>query len=343
MLFESGAICSLDSKKCLIGYGKQTWSEIPLQYPVWYAPDFFLKNKKPYLQFTHTEEIATEDLLKLLKKKTPVSHCFDPLEWTHFDHFFEKFLESGLKKVIPYVAKHAKGSINIQKMLYHSLLYQIKNPRTAVYGFWNQEEGMLGATPELIVSLDTSGTLKSDACAGTFPIALAETMLADQKIIDEHNYVIDGLRNALLPFGDVLVGETEVARFSKIAHLFTAFEMKGILAASINEIIAKIHPSPAIGAFPKDDGLPFLLELEKKIPRGRFGAPFGVLKSKEEARIYLAIRNIQWEKEKMKLMAGCGIVPESSLEEEKSEVEHKLAAIHEILGIHESKLKHPCH
>lgn len=343
MLFESGAICSVNSKKCLIGYGKQTWSEVPLQYPVWYAPDFFLKNKKPYLQFTFTEEITTEDLLKRLKKKTPISHCFDPLEWKHFDHFFEKFQQSGLKKVVPYVVKHANGSINIQEMLYHCLSYQLKNPRTAVYGFWNQEEGMLGATPELIISLDQTGTLKSDACAGTMPIALAEMMLTDQKLNDEHNCVIDGLRNALSPFGEVLIGKTEVARFSKIAHLLTPIEMKGIQANSINDIISKIYPSPAIGAFPKDDGLPFLHELEERIPRGRFGAPFGVLKSKEEALIYLAIRNIQWEKEKMKLMAGCGIVPESSLEEEKSEIEHKFAAIHEILGIHESKLKHPCH
>lgn len=343
MLFESGAICSLDSKKCLIGYGKQTWSESPLQYPVWYAPDFFLKNKAPYLQFSSTEEITTEDLLKRIKEKTPVPHAFNPLEWTHFEHFFDKFRQSDLKKVVPYVVKHATGSVCTQSMLYHALSYQIKNPRTAIYGFWNEKEGMLGATPELIISLDQNGTLRSDACAGTLPIALANSMLANPKLIDEHNYVIDGLRRALSSFGEVLVGKTEVAKFSKIAHLFTPIEMKGIASNSINEIVKKIHPSPAIGAFPKEEGLAFLHEQEEKIPRGRFGAPFGVFKSKDEARIYLAIRNIQWEKEKMKLMAGCGIVPESLLNEEKNEIQHKLAAIQEIVGIHESTFKHPCH
>lgn len=343
MFLESGAICSLDSKKCLIGYGTPIWSESPIQYPVWYAPDFFLKNKTPYLQFTSTEEVFTEDLLKRLKEKMPVSHAFNPLKWDFFDHFFEKFQQSDLQKIVPYVGKYANGTVCIQTILYHALSYQIENPRTAIYGFWDQNEGMIGATPELILSLDSTGTLRSDACAGTVPITHANTMLANPKLIEEHNCVIDGLRHALSSFGDVLVGETEVAKFSKIAHLFTPVEMKGVSSTEISDMVCKIHPSPAIGSFPKDKGSAFLHELEEKIPRGRFGAPFGVYKSKNEARIYLAIRNIQWEKEKMKLMAGCGIVPESLLSEEKTEIEHKLAAIHEIIGIHESTFKHPCH
>lgn len=342
MFFKSGAICSLNSNTCLIGYGEQTWSEIPLKYPVWYAPDFFLKSKKPYLHFDLTEEISVKDLLKSCKNQTPISHAFDPINWEHFDHFFTKFQGSGLKKAVPYVIKQAKGLIDIERMLYHSLSYQMKNPRTAVYGFWGPDDGMLGVTPELIASLDQKGTLKTDACAGTLPIAFAKTMLANPKLRDEHNYVMDGLRQALGSYGEVLVGKTEVAQFSKIAHLFTPFEMKGIQAASLCEIIAKIHPSPAIGTFPKDEGMSLLGEMEERIPRGRFGAPFGVFKSKEEASIYLAIRNIQWKKEKMKLMAGCGIVPESSLDEEKNEIEHKLAAIQEIVGLYESSFKHPC-
>lgn len=341
MLFESGAICSLNSKNCLIGYGKQTWSEIPLEYPLWYAPDFFLKNKKPYLHFAITEELTPQDLLNRLKEQRPASHVFDPLQWEHFDHFFEKFKNSALKKVVPYVVKQTKGSVDIEKMLYHSLLYQIKNPKAAIYGFWNQEEGMLGASPELIVSLDPNGTLRSHACAGTAPLAHADTMLADPKLKEEHQLVIEGLQNSLNPFGDVLIGKTEVARFSKIAHLFTPIEMKGV--SSLTGIIDKIHPNPAIGAFPKEEGMQFLHELEEKMPRGRFGAPFGVFMSENYARIYLAIRNIQWEKEKMQLMAGCGIVPESILHDEKNEIEHKLSAIHEIIGIHESTFKHPCH
>ena len=329
--FKSGAICSLDSKKCLIGYGEQTWRETPSQYPCFYAPDFFLKSQKPYLHFAFTEEIAIDDLFRKLQVKTPTHHKFKPVEWAPFEHFFEKFHVSGLKKAVPYVAKHAEGNISIADRLYHSLSYQIKNPHTYIYGFWNEEEGMLGATPELILSLDETGTLRSDACAGTMPIAFAHTMLHDQKLMDEHQYVIDGLKDALSPFGKVWIGKTEVVKFSKIAHLFTPIQVKEIQA--IADMTAKIHPSPAIGAYPKEKGTQYLQELDVKVPRGRFGAPFGVFKSKEEARIYLAIRNIQWKKEKMKLMAGCGIVSESLLSEEKKEIRHKLASIHEILGI----------
>lgn len=323
--FESGAICSLDSKKCLIGYGEQIWSEKPLQYPCWYAPDFFLKNPKPYLHFSHTQEIAKE---KLLQPHTPITHTFNPINWNHFDHFFEKFQNSKLKKVVPYIAKKAHGVVSIQDMLSHSLQYQTKNPHTSVYGFWNAQEGILGASPELVLSLDHTGTLRTDACAGTLPIALADTMLTNQKLLDEHNLVIEGLQNAL---GEVTIGTTTVVKFSKIAHLFTPIEMKGIF--DINKIIHQIHPSPAIGAYPKESGIQYLQELNEKTPRGRFGAPFGALKSQNEARIHLAIRNIQWEKEKIQLMAGCGIVSGSLILEEKKEIKHKLAAIQEILGI----------
>lgn len=338
--FKSGAICSLDSKKCLIGYGEYTWTNTPHQYPCWYAPDFFLQSENPYLHFTYTQEMTTRDLLKLLKEKSPTSQSFDPLNWECFEHFFEKFQQSALKKVVPYAVKHSQGNICIQDRLYHSLSYQIKNPHTYIYGFWNADEGMLGASPELIFSLDDTRTLRSDACAGTMPISLADTMLHDQKLMDEHQCVIEGLKGALSPFGELLIGRTDIVKFSKIAHLFTPIKIKDVPCTSINEIITRIHPSPAIGAFPKHEGMQYLSDYSKKVPRGRFGAPFGVFKSKDEARIYLAIRNIQWEKEKMKLMAGCGIVSESILQEEMKEIKHKFKAIHEIIGIIEKGTHH---
>lgn len=327
----AGAVCSLNAHETLIGWGNKIWAEKPLSYPVWYAPDFFLLNPKPYLHFSHTKKLTTEELL-ILGEEYKIKVPFESIDWSFFEAFFKDFKNLELEKIVTYVQKKAKFSTNALSFLKSCVTYKEAHPSTAIYGFWDQEEGMLGVTPELLLSLE-KGNLKSIACAGTAFIEKADFMLKDPKLLKEHQIVIKGLNRALKVFGKVLTGTTEMKSFSNLMHLITPIVVKGV-NGNFSDLVAAMHPTPALGAFPKKKGCTALKNYDLCVPRARFGAPFGILEAKDHAVIHVAIRNIQWKKGTITMTAGCGIVEESDLETEKQEVNEKFEAIHEILGIY---------
>ena len=325
----SGAICSLNADEILIGWGIKTWAEEPLSYPAWYAPDFFLLTPKPFLHFSHTKRINNKELqfLKSVKLKIPF---FLP-EWSFFENLFKDFKQQKLEKMVPYVQKKAQFTISPLSYLKNCLIYKENHPLTAIYGFWDQTEGLLGVTPELLLSLK-SGTLKTVACAGTCSTSKTDCMLKDLKLFKEHQLVIEGIQHSLQPFGKLSVGSTEMKSFSNLKHLITPIEVRGV-NGDFKEIVAALHPTPALGTFPRKKDCDVLKNYAISVPRGRFGAPFGVLEAKDHALLHVAIRNIQWQNDTVTMTAGCGIVAESKLEIEKQEINEKFKAIHEILGI----------
>ena len=92
-----------------------------------------------------------------------------------------------------------------------------------------------------------------------------------------------------------------------------------------------MHPTPALGAFPRRPGMEWLKEYQQKIDRRRFGAPVGYAIEDAQAKCYVAIRNVQWTKNQMLLAAGCGIVATSQYDAEWAEIKLKLQAIKEML------------
>jgi menaquinone-specific isochorismate synthase len=72
--------------------------------------------------------------------------------------------------------------------------------------------------------------------------------------------------------------------------------------------------------------------------RGRFGAPFGgfyreTASAELSQHCLVAIRNIQWQKTDVQLGSGCGIVPDSRLENEWDELKLKRESVKRMLGI----------
>ena len=83
-----------------------------------------------------------------------------------------------------------------------------------------------------------------------------------------------------------------------------------------------LHPTPALGAFPKEAGFTWLENYNQQMPRGRYGAPVGCLLN-NQATCIVAIRNVQWKGSQAKIGAGCGIVKESVLENEWNEIRNE--------------------
>lgn len=339
-----GALISIDADKVLLGWGPRTWMVEPDKSPSFYFPDFFLRQPRPWFKHTNTLVVTFQELLEaLLKQGNPTPKKY---QWQNssrqlfheiFDQLQEKFAARELLKAVPFVMETFPETIHpdqLQASLTNVLDYLKKNS-AHVYGFWGEEEGMLGASPELLFRLFNGTTLETVACAGTKNIQqVDETFLKDPKELDEHHLVVKGIKESLMPFGQVNIGERRLLKLTRLAHLLTPITVKLESFPSFEDIVLALHPTPALGAFPREAGRRWLGDLQKKFDRKRFGAPVGYkLADENQSACYVAIRNVQWTSQQMLLGAGCGVIAASQFEREWGEIELKLLAIKEMLAL----------
>ncbi len=175
--------------------------------------------------------------------------------------------------------------------------------------------------------------LSTMALAGTRALN-GPSLLEDPKEMHEHRIVVEGMVERLAPLGQVTVGETQELELPTLAHLYTPIEVVPNRSVAFAEWVSALHPTAAIGAWPKEEGWCWLLDQPNADERGRYGAPFGFIPPDREAGTCLvAIRNVQWANGEAKLLAGGGIVAASQVDREWREFNAKLDSIQEALGL----------
>lgn len=341
---KSGALMSCGKGSIAIAWGRRKWASSPelLPSPQFYFPDFFLHSQEPWFSCEHNRIISIREFLERLSTQT---HPLPPIQWqipykelfqATFQELKVKFQQNELRKAVPFIFARGEGSMQNERLhtcLKSLVTYALRSP-VFLYGFWDETEGMLGATPELLFEQETKGEnrVKTVACAGTKSAATSSAeLLNDPKERAEHALVVEGIRESLSQLGEVSVGERRVAVLPTLKHLLTPIELKGRFVFS--QLVRALHPTPALGAFPKEAGERWLRSYEQQITRKRFGAPVGCMTVEGSLYCYVGIRNIQWEKHNLFLGAGCGVVPESQCEKEWQEIELKLRAIREMLSL----------
>jgi len=338
---ESGGIITLSEGRYLVGWGKKEWRENHDEdhHPCFFFPDFFLIDRKPWLFFEHVKEVSLSDLQQLFNSKERVSLPFTPPDKKEFEISFQElrkhFEKKTLKKGVPYVFEKSPEKITPEKrfsILAHLIEYASAFPGF-LYGFWGDDEGMIGASPEILFETESADLLRTVACAGTLGEHQSEEdFFHDPKERHEHQLVIEGIKESLAPFGKVEQGDMQLLKLSRLTHLFTPIELKLNVSHSYEAFVKALHPTPALGAFPKPEGMAWLMKMQSRIERGRYGAPAGYV-NKNQQGCYVAIRNLQYDSRGCRIGAGCGVVPESRLEREWQEVHRKIGAIKGMLGL----------
>ena len=90
----------------------------------------------------------------------------------------------------------------------------------------------------------------------------------------------------------------------------------------------RLHPTPALGAYPRGEaGTSWLASLDPAGERRRFGAPFGLRWPSGAGRCVVAIRGLQYHHGRLEIWAGCGVVPQSRYEDEWQEVLDKIQSV----------------
>lgn len=344
---DSGSILSLSKEFAILGWGKRDWLSQPaLEGCHFYAPDFFLNNEKPWFRHANHKKVSLHALRQALLKEESIDASRSKYEWKHSHHplfnetfslLQEAYESRRLSKAVPFVFESAEGEMSPAQLVRSllSLLDYAKKHLVHIYGFWERTSGMLGATPELLFCIKDHRCVETVACAGTRPFQSHENeFVPDGKESVEHALVIQGIREALAPFGELSIGKTQPIALPPIVHLWTPIALNTSNPIPFEQVVRALHPTPALGAYPKDEGMSWLKNYQTKIDRKRFGAPFGCVALEEEIQVcYVAIRNVQWERGKLMLGAGCGIVKTSEREKEWEEILWKLKAIKQILAL----------
>lgn len=201
-------------------------------------------------------------------------------------------------------------------------------------------EGFVGASPELLVSR-TGDIVRAHPLAGTAPRAsdpasdqrMAAGLLASSKDRWEHRITIDWLLDTLLPFCSYVDAEPEptIVSLANVHHLGTLVE--GRLSsppASVLELVAALHPTPAVGGEPQEKALDLIAAMERA-ERGRYAGPTGWVDGKGNGAFAVALRSAQMNGTEVRFFAGVGVVKDSEPAAELDETRAKFQAMQSAL------------
>ena len=204
-------------------------------------------------------------------------------------------------------------------------------------------DGLVGATPELLLRL-SRGMVTSRVLAGTIPktgddekdLALAASLARSSKDLEEHEYAVRSVADALDPFcSSTNVPESPfVLHLANVMHLAT--DVTGALIESKQHIDAfsllrNLHPSAAVCGTPRNLAFDVIDEIEG-MDRGRYAGPVGWIDASGDGELGIALRCGQITDRKIRIFAGCGIVagsiPEKEVEESNAKMIPMRSALH---------------
>lgn len=194
------------------------------------------------------------------------------------------------------------------------------------YNYW------MGASPELLVESTGEHTARTRALAGTRRREPGDTApyTWDEKNIHEHKVVTADICSrieAMGPQWQAVPQATEEFDYGNIAHLRTPIEIKCSQGkAIVSDIADAIHPTPAVGGFPRDKAIETIAGLEET-PRGYYG---GIISTPGQA--YVMLRCVHFDSRCWCIYTGSGVTGASSAADEWDETQAKAAPLINLLN-----------
>jgi menaquinone-specific isochorismate synthase len=210
-----------------------------------------------------------------------------------------------------------------------------------------------------VASLPLAGTIGRSGDLATDE-ALIAGLLSSPKERREHAYVIEGLLRTLGPVCDNLdvPDKPTVLELRNVSHLATRLSgtltaapdrpaatagspgqaegqpepagdpaaHPGLRVPSALQLVARVHPTPAVGGTPTDAAVAYIGEVEG-FDRGRYAGPVGWMDARGDGSWAIGLRSANVSGERASLYAGVGIVAGSRPSAELAETQLKLQAL----------------
>lgn len=210
-------------------------------------------------------------------------------------------------------------------------------PGCTLFAVGEGDSVFLGATPERLVRVQ-GDTVETAAIAGTAPRgssraadqAIGEELRQSAKNNAEHAIVVRHLMSALADCCDTVEADPapRLLKTRNVQHLFTGLRARRRAHApdSLLQLVARLHPTPAVGGTPREAALDWLAANEP-MARGWFSGPVGFLQSDGDGEFVVALRSALVQGHAATAWAGAGIVAGSEPDAEFTETELKLRTV----------------
>ena len=196
----------------------------------------------------------------------------------------------------------------------------------------------VGATPEVLISVDKHQQFTTVALAGTQPKP-PDMRLADavwrQKEIEEQamvsRYIINCLKRIRVREFEEIGPRTVAA--ANLLHLRTDFtiDLKEVNYPNLpTRMLELLHPTSAVCGLPKAPAAAFL-EQHEALDRSFFAGFLGPVNLLQETHLFVNLRCMQLFADSAVLYAGAGITADSVPEREWQETEHKCQTLLDII------------
>ncbi len=201
-------------------------------------------------------------------------------------------------------------------------------------------QSFIGASPERLVRV-RDGELTTEALAGTIgrgatareDAAIAGAIQRDEKQLREHRLVLDFIAGQLGELGlePKFSPRPLIRKLPHLQHLHTPVRAGLPAGVRLLDVLSRLHPTPAVGGYPRAAVLPAIRALEG-FPRGLYAGAIGWLDGRGGGEFFVGLRSALVDGPRARLYAGNGIVRGSSPEAEWAETELKFRPLEEELG-----------
>lgn len=349
--FGGMAFDPLAVKTNLWKHFKQNQFYIPEAMLTEYDGDYYLTLNVILHQADHAEKVAdylhefgktflegqtfqAQDLQ--IEKETEI----DPHKWKQsIQRATKEITEKKAEKIV--LAREVRLQFN-QKTNIASVLQKLIHTQqnSYIYAFESGGDCFVGATPERLVKVENNDLL-STCLAGTASRGKTEKedkkigyqLLHDRKNRQEHEFVVEMIKNALIKSctNVDIPKEPILYPLKNLQHLYTPITGQLKDNYSIFDVVAALHPTPALGGTPTAESLAFIRKHER-LDRGWYGAPIGWVDSNHNGEFAVAIRSGLIQGNEASLFAGCGVVADSDPDLEYEETKIKLLPMLNVLG-----------
>jgi menaquinone-specific isochorismate synthase len=223
------------------------------------------------------------------------------------------------------------------------LAHHLRETYPACYNFLIQQDpetSFIGASPERLASFE-NGVMLTEGLAGSISrgrsamedASLAHSLMKSNKDRAEHRFVVEAIGDSLEQFSYRVEHprQPQIKKLQNVQHLFTPIKAKIKKGVQIHQLLQELHPTPAVGGYPRNDAVPFIHEIEQ-IDRGWYAAPVGWFNLNGSGEFAVAIRSALLHKNRAELYAGCGIVSDSDPEKEWKETLLKFTPLMDALN-----------
>tara|TARA_B100000900_G_scaffold253229_1_gene215787 strand:- start:168 stop:1211 length:1044 start_codon:yes stop_codon:yes gene_type:complete len=278
-------------------------------------PAVYISNKN-HLQFEYEPPFFEP------KVQTVSIHSKNRTSFIRMVNITKKAIASGrLKKLV--VASKISLNKKIDNFKFFSHLLALY-PNAMVY-FWHHPKGetWIGASPEQLFSVH-SGQLITMALAGTLPYNTHEVYDWGDKEKNEQGWVKEVVQRNLkdfFPSSVLQCSETYTRRAGNLVHLCNDLSVE---AQNINttSLLKKLHPTPAVGGIPVDEGMRFLADHEN-LDRAYYTGFFGPVMGEDQIDLFVNLRCAKIISMGIDLYVGAGITEDSEPEKEWEETLNK--------------------